>query len=58
MFAVLFLIMLTVSACAPALAGASPVSTPELDPGSLAALTSGITGAYFVWRTYRPKSKS
>jgi len=56
MFAVL-LLLLSVVACLPAFAGELPPSTPELDPGSLAALTSGITGAYFVYRTYRTKNK-
>jgi hypothetical protein len=43
--------------CSPALAGPNPISTPELDPGSLAALTSGITAIYFGYRIYRGKTK-
>jgi hypothetical protein len=46
-------LLLSVVACAPAFAGAAPVAAPELDPGSLAALTTGMTGAYFIYRVYR-----
>jgi len=55
MFAFLFL-LLTAVVCFPAYAGLPP-STPELDAGTLGALTSGITGAYFAYRLYRLKSK-
>lgn len=29
--------------------------TPEADPGCLAALASGITGSYFIYRLVRAK---
>lgn len=41
--------------CLPAFAGGGPVATPELDPGSLAVLASGITAAYMGYRVYRQK---
>jgi len=56
----MYLLLLLIAAlwsCAPAFAGLSGPSTPELDPGTLAALTSGITGAYFVYRMNRAKTK-
>ncbi|HEY9717135.1 MAG TPA: hypothetical protein V6C69_06695 [Trichormus sp.] len=49
-------VVLSFVICSPALAAA--VSTaPELDPGSLAALTAGLTGAYFIYRVYRSRNK-
>jgi hypothetical protein len=49
-------LLLSVVACAPAFAGGvAPISAPELDPGSLAALTTGMTGAYFIYRVYRTR---
>jgi hypothetical protein len=57
MFAFL-LLLLSMVICGPALAGGiGPVAAPELDPGTLAALTSGITAAYFGYRIYRGKTK-
>lgn len=50
------LVLLTVVACMPAFAG-GPVSTPELDPASLAALTSIGTVGYIVYTVYRRKAK-
>ncbi len=41
-----------VLACCPS-AFAQPPSTPELDPGTLNALVSGLTGAFVVFRLYR-----
>ncbi len=50
-------VLVSLVICSPAFAGTSPVSAPELDPGSLAALTSGITGVYFIYRVYRSRNK-
>lgn len=50
------LVLLTVVACVPAFAGL-PATTPELDPGSLAALTSIGTVGYIVYTVYRRKAK-
>jgi hypothetical protein len=48
-------LLLSVIACAPAFAGPAAPSAPEIDPGSLAALTSGITAAYVAHRVYRSR---
>ncbi|HEY9716658.1 MAG TPA: hypothetical protein V6C69_04260 [Trichormus sp.] len=48
-------VLLSLVICSPAFAGVSAVSAPELDPGSLAALTTGMTGAYFIYRVYRTR---
>jgi len=53
----LLVLLLSVIICLPAFAGPPPASTPEIDPGTLAAITSGITGAYFVYRTHRLKNR-
>lgn len=44
--------------CLPALAGPAPAPTPELEPGTLAAVTSVVTGAYLVYRLYRGKTRT
>jgi len=54
MYLILFLVSFFI--CGPAFATPAP-STPELDAGTLGALTSGITGAYFAYRMYRLKNK-
>lgn len=52
----LLVALFSVIACLPSLA--QPSAAPELDPGSLAALTSALTGAYFVYRVYQKKTRS
>lgn len=54
----LFFCLGTLAFCAPALAGTNPSSAPELDGGSLAALTTVVTGAYLAYRVYRVKKRS
>ncbi|HEY9716660.1 MAG TPA: hypothetical protein V6C69_04270 [Trichormus sp.] len=52
----LLLFLFSIVLCAPALA--APVSSaPELEPGTLAAITSGITAVYFVYRLRRHSKK-
>lgn len=41
--------------CLPAFAGGAPAATPELDSGTLAALTAGISAAYIGYRVYLRK---
>jgi hypothetical protein len=51
----LLLCVATAFSSAPAFAGAFGASAPELDAGTLAAVTSGLTGAYFAYRIYRSR---
>ena len=51
-FNYLTVLVLMVLACCPS-AFASPPSAPELDPGTLNALVTGLTGAFVAFRLYR-----
>jgi len=48
--------MWAISATTPAMAGIA--SAPELDPGTLAAVTSSVTAAYFGFRMYQARKQS
>ncbi len=43
--------LMVLATCSAAFAGGA--SAPELDPGTLNALVSGLTGAFVVFRLYR-----
>jgi len=45
-----------ISAIAPAMAS-QPIGAPELDPGSLAAVASSVTAAYFGFRVYQNRKQ-
>ena len=44
--------LMVLATCSAAFA-VQPPSAPELDPGTLNALVSGLTGAFVVFRLYR-----
>jgi hypothetical protein len=52
----LILCVATAFSCAPAFAGLGGPSAPELDAGTLAAVSLGVTGAFFAYRMYRAKT--